>query len=194
MFRIEHYILAIIFVVWLYNRFFSDEIFIDNMFKLEGEITIKNVKKLIDLFPETGEINLLINSNGGDLIQAWRLIERIGNSKNQFICYVDKKAKSAAFDIFQFCDVRIVSKNAVLAQHNAIISISGTFEDLSRYFEEKFYLEKEIDDSITNYIAKKLKISLTTYKLLLDHEFMIKGSDIVKNNLADKLLNFRYSK
>jgi ATP-dependent Clp protease, protease subunit len=90
---------------------------------LDGEInmelairTIKNISVLERLSKED-PIRLLINSEGGDMVQGFAIIDAIRLSAAPVDGIVCGTAESAAFIILQGCRVRGATANSILMTH-----------------------------------------------------------------------------
>lgn len=62
-------------------------------------------------------ITLVINSDGGDMVQGFALIDTIHSSRSHIIGSVMGAASSAAFIILQCCNSREAGKHSVLMTH-----------------------------------------------------------------------------
>ena len=89
---------------------------------LTGDIdreTIVQALKGLSVLDRMSEepIQLVINSEGGDMVQGFALIDAIRHCRSDIIGMVRGDAQSAAFVILQACDIRRASKNSVLMTH-----------------------------------------------------------------------------
>lgn len=85
---------------------------------IDLETTVRALKGLsvLDRLSED-PIILMINSEGGDMVQGFAIIDAISHCRSQVIGVVRGNAQSAAFVILQSCQVRRASKHAVLMTH-----------------------------------------------------------------------------
>jgi ATP-dependent protease ClpP protease subunit len=137
-------------------------------------------------------ITFLINSNGGDVMQGYKLIQNMEILKKMditFDCYAIKAA-SMAFDIFQHCDNRYVIPNTYLMQHSATLIANWTMEELqyllaSDYFNELIRINNELD----KFSAEKLNMRYENYKDLIAKDLVLNsGEDILDLNCADEIV------
>jgi ATP-dependent protease ClpP protease subunit len=158
---------------------------------IKGKITKTSINKVIDKIGNNKNINLIIDSNGGDFMAGYKLISKMiklqKKTLTSFDCYAIN-AKSTAFDIFQFCDKRYVSPISILFQHNASIEFIGSFEEL-KYFYSKFIIYKKILDNININISKRIKLNHDEYLKKINNNWLIKGGEeIINYNLADEIV------
>jgi ATP-dependent Clp protease protease subunit len=62
-------------------------------------------------------ITIVINSDGGDMVQGFALIDAIRQCRSEVVGVVRGYASSAAFTILQSCDIRHATKHASLMTH-----------------------------------------------------------------------------
>lgn len=85
---------------------------------IDLESTVKCLKGLSVLDRLSEEpIILMINSEGGDMVQGFAIIDAISHCRSQVMGVVRGNAQSAAFVILQSCHIRRASKHAVLMTH-----------------------------------------------------------------------------
>ena len=85
---------------------------------IDLETTVKCLKGLSVLDRLSEEpIILMINSEGGDMVQGFAIIDAIAHCRSQIMGVVRGNAQSAAFVILQSCNIRRASKHAVLMTH-----------------------------------------------------------------------------
>lgn len=170
-----------------------------NKLIISGDITknqIDNIIQLINQFISTSidkNIFLIIDSNGGDLLEGLRLIDWIEETKQthkinyQCVC---AKAISTGFNIFELCDYRYALETCELKTHEPKISIEGTLEFANNYFSNNFTIHLEKYNQMLNKITKKIKMNQ------YDYENKIRGKDwiinnpnqIMQYNLADQII------
>lgn len=185
-----------------------------NIFEIDGSIDKKmfQEKEILPYFESTLEstneiirnynnnskqiISFIINSDGGDYLETTRFISKMNElrkKKNiQFNCY-SIKASSSAFMIFQYCDKRYVSPNTILFQHNVTIKIP--LDRFEHFYENSYETIIKKYKIINKYISSKIGLSYEKYMKIIRNDWLIKGgTNIMKYNLADEIVIFRYKK
>ena len=161
---------------------------------LNGKINKKLIDKAIiklSSSPSIKNVQILIDSQGGYLLEGIRLIVEMQLLKNNgtiFECYAIT-ASSTAFDIFEFCDKRYVIKDTVLMQHNTKIKTEFTFDEFEHYYLNYFHFSKKLDNMLNKNVAKKIGITLKEYFIKISKEWKIEGGgNILKEKLADEIV------
>lgn len=172
------------------NLLYANNIFI------KGEITKKSINNTISSIhkhkQKSTNINLIINSHGGELISGYNLITEMLKMQKKnltiFNCYAIN-AKSTAFTIFQYCDNRYVMPDSTLFQHNVSLEFTGSFEEFEDFYETHFELYRSITDIFNKDVSKKIKMKYNVFMKKIWHDWTIKGGEnIVENNLADEVV------
>ena len=157
---------------------------------IKGRITKEKMNEIIYKIGNNKNINLIINSDGGDLFAGYDLIIKMIEKKplSNFECYA-LNAKSTAFDIFQYCDKRFVLPNSILFQHNVSIEFKGSFEEFENFYYEKFELYRNTVSKLNKIISNKIKLEFSDYQKKIMKNWSIKGGKkILENNLADEIV------
>lgn len=169
-----------------------------NMIILNQKITIENMEETIAMLndniavkfnlPNT-EIDVFINSKGGSLTGGFAFIEFMKLNKNvKYNCYAFE-AKSIAFDIFQNCNKRYITKQTTLLQHNATLRFEGSFDELEYYYENYFEKERDINIRLDKYVAKKMNISYGEYMKKIKNEWILNDyKEMLEVGLADEVV------
>ena len=170
------------------NLLYANNIFI------KGEITKKSINNTISNIhkQKSTNINLIIDSHGGELISGYNLITEMLKMQKKnltiFNCYAIN-AKSTAFTIFQYCDNRYVMPDSTLFQHNISLEFKGSFEEFEDFYETRFELYRSITDIFNKDVSKKIKMKYNVFMKKIWHDWTIKGGEnIVENNLADEVV------
>ncbi len=123
----------------------------------------------------TNQVNIHINSGGGDLFAGIAIANMLKQYKGQTVAYVDGLAASAAALVAFGCNRIVVPENAFLMIHRAIVTTQGNYDDLE---EIKQTLEK-FDNSITQHFLAKAKDGITEDKIfeMLKNETWLSGRE-----------------
>ena len=171
------------------NLLFENNIFI------KGEITQSSINTTIsEINKSEKQINLIIDSNGGNLISGYNLIREM-LKKTNINCYAIN-AQSTAFTIFQYCNNRYVMPDSTLFQHNISISFKGSFEEFDDFYKTRFDSYRLINHMVSKTISKKIKLKKEDYLKKIWNNWTIEGGEkIIENNLADEIViinNLKY--
>lgn len=96
----------------------------------DSETSAKHFKELLDAIPETDEIKIYFNSNGGSVDQGtaiYNMLQQHGSYKTGIVmggCH------SIAFTILQACDKRIMGQGTTAIIHDMWETVSGNAADL----------------------------------------------------------------
>lgn len=154
---------------------------------LFDEITEKSallfIKNLIMLDRTDGEINIQINSVGGNVTDGFAMIDCITKLKNSTYGYVPGRASSMAVDILLSCTTRGMSKNASLMIHSGSIAVEG---EITAAMNQAIADGKDLDMSIDIW-TKRLKINKKKIKELLTTDTFIYAKDALKYGFVDEI-------
>ena len=94
------------------------------------ENTIESLSEQIKNMTDVNEINVYINSYGGELSEGLAIYNALKQHKATVNTYVMGFACSSASLIFMSGDNRYISKSSMLMIHNAISSCYGNSDDM----------------------------------------------------------------
>ena len=178
----------------LYNKILNP-----NKIIIQGDITrdkisyiIKQIENII-LSNDDNNIFMILDTDGGDLLEGLRLLEWIEQTKSQYkinyqcICV---KAFSTGFNIFELCDFRYALNNCVLKTHEPIITIKGTLEFANNYFQNNFTTHLEKYNNLLDKITNRIGMNLHDYKEKINGKdwIIFNPTKIQKYNLADRII------
>lgn len=126
------------------------------------------------------EMTFFINSPGGSVLAMLDIIDNMKTSGIRYRC-ITKFAASAAFNIFEYCDERILMKEGTLMAHQASISIKGNITSVIRLLTMWYNrIEK-----VHRYIAKRIGMEFLQYDYIISKDWWIDELVAVENNLID---------
>lgn len=96
----------------------------------ESETSAKHFKELLDAVPETAEIELYINSNGGSVKEGIAIYNQLKRHEAHKTGYVDGVAHSIAFVILQACDHRVMGEGTSALIHEMWVCTCGNARQL----------------------------------------------------------------
>lgn len=162
---------------------------------LTGEIEGENVKKIIQwlVYENTSNVSdktltLYINSPGGDLYEAFALIDIMNASKYPIRTIGMGKVMSSAFLIF--CSgkkgERIIGRNSGIMIHQLSDEIGGKHHDLRASIKETENCSSRMINILKN--CSNLDERNVNSRLLCATDVFLKAEDMLKYELADKIL------
>ena len=161
---------------------------------LTGEITEENVNECIKwLIYENLEVKekvltLYVNSSGGDLYQAFALIDIMRNSKHVVRTVGIGSVMSAAFLIFTSGDQgeRHIAANTGIMCHQFSGGTDAKFHDLKAEMKENEMLNKKMVEILKN--ATGLAPSRIKTKLLPASDVYLTAQEAIELGIADHLI------
>ena len=130
-----------------------------------------------------GDIDLWINSPGGDCFAAAQIYNMISNYRGKVTVYIDGLAASAASVIAMAGDEVIMSPVSMLMIHNPSTIAFGEAADM----EKVIAMLGEVKDSIINAYVAKTGLSRGKLSRLMDEETWMNANKAVELGFADSL-------
>ena len=135
----------------------------------ESDVSASNLSRQLDELTDVNEINVYINSYGGEVAEGLAIYNALKRHKAKIKTYCDGFACSIASVIFMAGDERIMNECSLLMIHNAWTWAQGNAEDLRKQADD---LEKITQASVTAYMAHST-LSEEEIKTLMDNETWI---------------------
>ena len=129
------------------------------------------------------DMTIYFDSPGGSVIAMSRIIAIMNSSDIKFTC-VARFAASAAFAMFQACDVRYILKDGIIMQHNASGMFRGELTRVRTLLEAIEAIVKGVEINT----AKRMKIPYDTFKALINNNLWIPSTKIFEYNAADAIV------
>jgi ATP-dependent Clp protease protease subunit len=166
----------------------------NSIYFLSGEITEENVNECIkwviyeNLDPKEKVLTLYVNSSGGDLYQAFALIDVMRSSKHVVRTVGIGSIMSAAFLIFTSGDQgeRYLAVNTGIMCHQFSGGTDAKFHDLKAEMKENELLNKKMVDILKN--ATGLPTTKIKTKLLPASDVYLTAQEAIELGIADHLL------
>ena len=149
------------------------------------ENTIESLSEQIKEMSDINEINVYINSYGGELSEGLAIYNALKQHKAIVNTYCMGFACSSASLIFMSGDNRYMSSSSMLMIHNAISSCYGNSEDMRAMAET---LDK-MNSAIRNVYADNINISMDDLKTLLDNETFLTCDECINYGFATDTFN-----
>ena len=140
-------------------------------------------KNQLDQYPNVQEINVYINSNGGDVFEAYGMCSLLERHQAKVTCYVDGFAYSAAALFLCIADKVVMSKQATVLVHNMLTSIYGNASELRKAAND---LDKLMEANRQLFLSK-MNIDEETLIADMEKETIYTAQECIENGLADEI-------
>ena len=102
----------------------------------ESETSAKYFRDQLDAIPDTDQIELHINSNGGSVKEGVAIYNLLKQKACKITGFVDGVAHSIAFVILQACDHRVMGIGTSALVHDMWIEVSGNAKELRKMADD----------------------------------------------------------
>lgn len=149
------------------------------------EVTPKQFKEELDALGDITELDVYINSSGGDVFAGQAIYSMLKRHNAKVTVYIDGLAASIASVIAMAGDKIIMPKGSMLMIHNGMIGLLGYFNasKLRKYADE---IEK-ITDSVIVPAYERSGKTTDEIKELLDAETWLSAEEAVEMGFADEI-------
>jgi ATP-dependent Clp protease protease subunit len=164
---------------------------------LSGDIAEDNIKKAIQWimyenmcdYVKDKELRLYINSMGGELYQAFALIDIMRTSQYPIVTIATGSIMSAAFLIFA-CGTkgkRYISPNTGIMCHQFSDVMENKYHDIKAAMKEAEYCNERMMEILRG--ASGLESRTIKSKLLGPSDAYFTAQELIELNIADHILN-----
>lgn len=168
--------------------FFYDDVTRQSVFNLSRQLdaTSKALQILRINFnlPTPPPIELYINSDGGEVLSAFSVVDRIKSSPIPVHSYCEGMVASAATLLSVCAHKRYIRKNGFMLIHQLSSGLWGPFEDLKEEVANMELLMKYIK----SIYLQHTKISETNLVEILKHDTYLNAEECLKLGLVDEIL------
>ncbi|WP_300760275.1 head maturation protease, ClpP-related [Janthinobacterium sp.] len=161
----------------------------DYSFEGEDTITSKNVRETLTTI-STDNINVHINSGGGDVFESIAIYNLLKNHKAKVTVYVDSLAASGASIICMAADKIIMPKNSMMMIHKAWTYTMGNADELRKTANEM----DKIDNAVTESYVSKFVGTKEELVALLAKEEWLNAEECKTLGFCDEILNVEEKK
>lgn len=164
---------------------------------LSGDIEEENIRKAIQWimyenmcdYEKDKQLKLYINSMGGELYQAFALIDIMRTSKYPIVTVATGSIMSAAFLIFA-CGTkgqRYISPNTGAMCHQFSDYMESKYHDIKAAMKEAEYCNERMMNILR--VATGLETRIIKSKLLGPSDAYFTPQELIELNIADHILN-----
>lgn len=150
----------------------------------DSETSAKSFKDRLEELKDITQINLHINSLGGDVIEGIAIFNLLKQHPAKINVYIDGFACSIASVIAMAGDTVCMPKNTMMMIHNCWSHVVGNAKEMRKTADD---LEKIMETSIESYLSK-INISREELVELLDNETWLTAEECYQKGFADELL------
>ncbi|MDK9867042.1 MULTISPECIES: head maturation protease, ClpP-related [Staphylococcus] len=151
----------------------------------ETDVTAVDFKKELDQLDNVSEIDVHINSAGGNVFEGHAIYNMLKMHKAKVNIYVDALAASIASVIAMSGDTIFMHKNSLMMIHNSWVMTIGNSKDLRETAE---LLDKTDQSSNSAYLDKATNLSENELKQMLEAETWLTADEALEKGLADEIL------
>jgi ATP-dependent protease ClpP protease subunit len=153
---------------------------------IESDTSANHLKNELAKYPNAKFINLYMNSNGGDVMEAMAIRNQLVRHSAYVTAYVDGFACSAGSFILTGCDKVIMYSNTMQMLHNMWQYVAGNYKELRKAADD---LEQLSIGNRQAYLEKS-NGKLTEAQLIeiLDGETWLTAEKCLEYGLADEIV------
>ncbi|UXR83221.1 head maturation protease, ClpP-related [Staphylococcus sp. IVB6214] len=151
----------------------------------DSDVSATDFKKALDDFGDVSEIDVHINSSGGNVFAGHAIYNMLKMHKAKVNIYVDALAASIASVIAMSGDTIFMHKNSLLMIHNSWIMTMGNAKQLR---ETADLLDKTDKASNTSYLSKAKKLSEEELQQMLEAETWLTADEALEKGFVDEIL------
>lgn len=151
----------------------------------ESDTSAISFKKELDALGDVKQIDLHINSGGGDVFESYAIYNMLNRHKATIDVYIDGLAASGASVIAMAGKTIHMPENSYLMIHNAWTVASGDYRDL----EKSAKVIKSITENLRKaYLTRKLTVTESKVTEMMNDETWIAAKQAISFGFADNLL------
>lgn len=147
------------------------------------EITPQDFKKDLDALGEIANLNIFINSGGGDVFAGQAIHSMLRRHAAYKTVYIDGIAASIASVIAMAGDKIIMPKNAMMMIHKAWTMMAGNADKMRKMADDM----DKIDESIVSTYEAKTGLKPDEIIEFMTAEKWMTAEEAVKNGFADEI-------
>ncbi|KMT23000.1 head maturation protease, ClpP-related [Clostridium cylindrosporum] len=149
------------------------------------EVTPKQFSDDLKALGEVSEIDVRINSSGGDVFAAQAINALLRSHRATINVFIDGLAASAATIIAMAGDKIYIPSSAMMMIHNPLVTLWGMYN--KQDFESMTEVLDKVKDSIINAYAVKTGKDKQELSDIMDNETWFTGAEAVEQGFADEL-------
>lgn len=160
---------------------------------IESETSANHIKKVLESNPNATQINVYVNSCGGDVQEAIAIKNQILRHPAHTTAYIDSFCCSAAVDIALSCDEVIMYTGSVMMMHHASMCVYGNPAQLRKMADDLEVIDKASCSTYTR--GGKIKISQEELDSIIDGAdgtgSWLSAEDCLEKGFCDKIADLQ---
>ncbi|PYG88493.1 ATP-dependent protease ClpP protease subunit [Ruminiclostridium sufflavum DSM 19573] len=153
--------------------------------KEESQTSANYIKNQLEQHPNITQINIYINSYGGDVKEGLGIYNQLKRHLAQKTAYIDGFACSIASVIAMAADKVVMGNNTLMMIHHASMAICGNAEELRKAANDVEVIDKA---SCSSYLTKAGdKLNEETLNQLLDEQTWLSAEQCLQYGLCDEI-------
>lgn len=156
--------------------------------EIDKELSNKFIKILNFIDKTSGDITIILDSEGGCVTRGFKMYDAIKSCSNDVTIKVVGAAMSIASVILQAADTRIITENSKLMIHRGSMEVEGHFTDVKRAVAEN----EEDDKRCAAIYLEKIREVKPEYKpsqvqKLMDFDTYLNAKKCLELGLVDEV-------
>ncbi len=153
----------------------------------DADTSANHIRELLQNIPEGNELEIHINSNGGEVYEAVAIYNLLCQFKGKKTSYVDGVAHSAAFIIPFACDHRVMGKGTACLFHNMWTRVSGNARELRAAAD---MLDALMQSNRKIYLDRARNITEEEMIRLMDEETILTPDMCLEYGFCDEIAGY----
>lgn len=150
----------------------------------ESETSAKYFREQLEAIPDSGSIELHVNSNGGSVKEGIAIYNQLKQHKAEKICYVDGFAYSIASVICMACDKIIMGQGTSMLIHNMSMSVYGDAKMLRKCADD---LDVLMESNRQVYMERAKNLTEEELKEMMDKETFLTPEQCLEYGFCDEI-------
>lgn len=154
----------------------------------ESETSANYFREQLAGIPETGKIELHINSNGGSVKEGVAIYNLLKQHKAEKVCFVDGFAYSIASVICMACDKITMGLGTSMLIHNMAMDVYGDAKTLRKCADD---LDVLMESNRKIYMARAKNLTEEQLKEMMDAETFLTPEQCLEYGFCDEIADYQ---
>ena len=154
----------------------------------ESETSANYFRDQLAQVPDTGKIELHVNSNGGSVKEGIAIYNLLKQHKAEKVCFVDGFAYSIASVICMACDKIVMGLGTSMLIHNMAMSVYGDAQTLRKCADD---LEVLMESNRNIYMARAKNLTEEQLKEMMDAETFLTPEQCLEYGFCDEIADYQ---